>query len=589
MLIFLSKYIMSKIRNLFKKLTIKKQKPQEIDDEEIDFDEDISGEQTVIINTNDISDELVPHTTSNDSEIPPDSELVFPKVPESETPEDINNQTPPLDSLELDDELDNATETNSNITSEIDASPIINETLQDFEESEEAEFEAEEYSDDEVLEEPPQELTVNSLSEDNNDLEEESEPLEELEAQEKVVDEELEEEYYEDNQDSSFTKTDTIDLNQTGVGLKDKLDHVKTRFVDRFRNLNKKDLNTAFKKPDSKSKKISFDKIKSSAVKINWANIPSNFFNKANRNQFHKAFQISFILLTVFTAASLISVYINGSKDYKSLAKRMNIDFDDSQNFTRTELSEIKAANVFRTNKVEKAQNTSKPKINTDKVCKTATRKYRASSSIKVVSTIVLQDSVKSIASVQIRSSSELLSVREGQTLLGKVKVGKIDRLKLIVKNLSTGDCEYIESDSQKRSRKRIAQPTVLSPSKSRQRTKSLKKIKGIENDGDNFKIERSFLKNKLSDINSILTQARGIPIHNPDGTISFKIVDIEPSGLFAYLGMENNDVISQINGEPIKELNEVMNLFANVSNLSSLNLTIKRNGEDKTQNYKIK
>jgi type II secretory pathway component PulC len=91
-----------------------------------------------------------------------------------------------------------------------------------------------------------------------------------------------------------------------------------------------------------------------------------------------------------------------------------------------------------------------------------------------------------------------------------------------------------------------------------------------------------------MKDINALLTQARGIKISNPDGTISFKIVDIQPGSIYSYLGIQDGDVISQINGEPIQELNEVMKLFGNMANLSKLNLGLGRGGETVTQNYNI-
>jgi S1-C subfamily serine protease len=185
------------------------------------------------------------------------------------------------------------------------------------------------------------------------------------------------------------------------------------------------------------------------------------------------------------------------------------------------------------------------------------------------------------------RSSNKLVSIREGEKHQG-VRIDTIQRLKLVVRNMSTQECETIENSKFKDSagRNKIS---VLTPSASKKYKKTLKKIDGIENDGNNFKIDREFLKSKLSNINSILTQARGIQINNPDGTISFKIVDIEPGGIFAYLGMEDGDIISGINGEPITELNAVMNIFGRISSLSSLNLTLKRNGEETTQNYNIK
>ena len=46
---------------------------------------------------------------------------------------------------------------------------------------------------------------------------------------------------------------------------------------------------------------------------------------------------------------------------------------------------------------------------------------------------------------------------------------------------------------------------------------------------GNSFKIKRDLLDEKLKDINSLLTEAKAIPIQNPDGSMSFKIEQIQP------------------------------------------------------------
>ena len=103
------------------------------------------------------------------------------------------------------------------------------------------------------------------------------------------------------------------------------------------------------------------------------------------------------------------------------------------------------------------------------------------------------------------------------------------------------------------------------------------------------WKTGHSFMKQKMSNISDILTQARGIQINNPDGSISFKIVDVQPGGIFAHLGIENNDVITQINGQQISDLNAVMSLFGKMTKINKLNLMIKRNGSQLPLDYKFR
>jgi type II secretory pathway component PulC len=620
---------MSKFSNFFKKFTKKNKKDQESNDEfysDIESDDDFidedeleeyedAGESTVIIKADELNEELIPHAVKAETQIPADSDLKFPDLPPEQTTQQDQappapiNSTSELDLGSLQNELDeiiDEVEDEENLVLEDEI--ITQEVEEDFIEDE---FIEDEFIEDELLNEeddvPLEELTIEQLSSEESEgefIQEEALETEipeqptALQADDEVQNEVLEEdEEYEEFEDQEFedeeenysdqTATNTIDLNEEKLSLKDRFDHIKTRASDHFRKFNKKDLNKdSFKEnADIPTHKAKLNNLKNRASSINWANIPAQFFNRTNRSKYHRYFQVSLAIICIYGVATLIGELLPGQKDYKSLSKRKTLNFDDSNSFTQSELNDLKSANVFRTGKVKAVKGPETNKKVEKGLCKTATRKSRAN--IKLINTIVLQDSVKSIASVQMRSSSKLVSIREGEKHQG-VRIDNIQRLKLVVRNLNTQECETIENSKYKKTvgRNKIS---VLTPKASKQYKKTLKKIDGIENDGNDFKIDREFLKSKLSNINDVLTQARGIQINNPDGTISFKIVDIEPGGIFAYLGMVDNDIITQINGEPITELNAVMNIFGRISSLSSLNLTVKRNGEETKQNYNIK
>ena len=111
----------------------------------------------------------------------------------------------------------------------------------------------------------------------------------------------------------------------------------------------------------------------------------------------------------------------------------------------------------------------------------------------------------------------------------------------------------------------------------------------GIENEGNKYIISKALIDEKLKDISSILTQARAIKIQNPDGTMAFKLTEMDPQGIFSYLGLQDQDTITSINGKPIYDMNEVMGLFAKIKNLDKLQLGIKREGSDSLLDYNIK
>lgn len=378
-----------------------------------------------------------------------------------------------------------------------------------------------------------------------------------------------------------FHPEDELELNSSKLKFSDRLHILKTKIADRFRNLRTREFSS---NSTSSSKKV-FAKFSNKTSSINWEKLPNDILSSDHHQKAHNYFQVAIIVCLVYFIASMVSHFMTGKPTYKASSKGDVINIDDSKLLTSAKITKIKNANIFKTTQVEAVKNDKRPN-DVNKKCETADRK--SSLPIKLVNTIVLQDSVKSIASVSVRSNSKLESFRVGDKISSLATIGKIDRLRLIVKNLSTGDCESIEGKLTPGQRSRGNKLTVLTPSASRDYKKQLKKVEGIDTDGVNFKIKKEFLQEKLKDINALLTQARGIKIDNPDGSLSFKIVDIEPGSIYDYLGIQNGDIIKGIDGEPIRNLNEVMKLFGNVANLKTMNLTVSRDGEETPRAYKI-
>jgi len=389
---------------------------------------------------------------------------------------------------------------------------------------------------------------------------------------------------------------DAIDLDNSSLRFKDKLSHNFLRFKDKLGRFNRKkfqqltiddskqsdDDNTIVNKRQKKINET-LTKAKTSINKIDWRNIHKDFFNENKRNFIHKGFQIAVIFSFVFILGKNMAMLLKGADKNQAIANAQ-INIDESKLLTSDDVNNIKLSKIFKTD-AQKPTDNKKPVVNTIAKCEKATQ--RSSLPITLIHTIVLQDSVKSIASVQVRSSSKPDSLREGDKIQGIAQLGKIDRMKIIIKNLSSGGCEYVEA-KQDESTRRSSPIAVMSPRQSKA-FKRKEKVDGIENDGNEFTVEKTFLQDKLKDINSVLTQARGIQLTNPDGSLSFKIVEIQPGSVFSYLGIENNDIITEIGGKKINDLNQVMSLFGKISNLDKLNLKIKRNGEEVPLNYKFR
>lgn len=304
-----------------------------------------------------------------------------------------------------------------------------------------------------------------------------------------------------------------------------------------------------------------------------------NFLSRPSREPIHQVGLVLLVCSVTYTLGKTTALVMKGAPALDS-AKDFTVNISLDEEFGAHTLAQVKSINIFRTN----TGLGGKKKQAADTKCEVA--QQSSNLPIKLMNTIVLQDSVKSLASVQVRGGRELEEVRIGDQISNMAKIFKITRLEILVKNLETGMCESISSDL--KARERQSPISVMSPSQSKQFLAN-KKMPGIENVGNKFNISKTLLDEKLKDIASILTQARAVKIQNPDGSLSFKMTEIDPAGLFPYLGIQEGDIITSINGKPIYDLNEVMGLFGRIKGLDNLSLGVKRDGSDSNQEYSIK
>ncbi len=354
--------------------------------------------------------------------------------------------------------------------------------------------------------------------------------------------------------------------------LVQRLGETKDRFTQTFRHLLPR-----LKKRQWSNRELPSKSTKSTTLSPSLSRLSDRFLSRESRETIH---QLSLVLLVcgiTYSLGKMSALFLRGTPQVD--ARRFEVSLPMDKEFRITNLTVVKSANLFRTNDGQGPKK---------KVADTKCEKAQQASSlpIRLMNTVVLQDSVKSIASVQVSGQRDLKEFREGDTIDNMAKIFKITRLELLVKNNQTGICESITSSQLKESRN--SPISVMSPAQKRSYIAN-KKIPGIENEGNKFTIKKDVLDEKLKDIGAILTQARAVKIQNPDGSMSFKMTEMDPEGVFLVLGLQEGDIITSINGKPIMDLNEVMSLFGKIKNIENLSLGIKREGAESVQDYTIK
>jgi general secretion pathway protein C len=63
----------------------------------------------------------------------------------------------------------------------------------------------------------------------------------------------------------------------------------------------------------------------------------------------------------------------------------------------------------------------------------------------------------------------------------------------------------------------------------------------------------------------------------------------VRPNSFFSKMGLRNGDIIQGVDGEPITSPDDIMDLYEELKEGSSVSLQIGRRGQNKTLTYRFK
>ena len=311
-----------------------------------------------------------------------------------------------------------------------------------------------------------------------------------------------------------------------------------------------------------------------------------SIFSSNYRPKIHRYFKSVMLIALVAGGSSLLGLWFQDSPIAKKILPGNVAPVGLNNDYANRSYPQISYAKDIRLIKDRDLFLTDRSQASADysssKICEEA--KNKSSLPIKLFHTIVMQDSYKSLASLQIQNKNDVEKLRITEKIGQIARLDQINRLEIIIKNLQNGKCELIGNSALQ-----STLPNKISLMSGKQTNEFLqsKLNESIKNEGNNFKIAKSLIQEKMADT-SILSQAKAVPITNADGTMSFRIDEIEPGSIFAYLGIQNGDTITKINGKTITSFNEIMGLYTQLSTTTSLNLMISRDGMEVPRNYEI-
>jgi general secretion pathway protein C len=197
---------------------------------------------------------------------------------------------------------------------------------------------------------------------------------------------------------------------------------------------------------------------------------------------------------------------------------------------------------------------------------------------LKLEGTLVHTNPKKSVASVNLKSKNETISVMEDGDIDNIATVTKIERRKVIFINNNLRRLEYID----------IPRDTAV--------TFGVKEPAGsadeVTKKGEfDFTMRRSDIAKYTADLGSVLQQARMVPniVPGSGGRVEgFRFVAIQPNSIYDKLGFKPMDVIKGVNGEEVNSPTKAMELYNALKSEGRITLTVERNGRTETFNYNI-
>jgi len=183
---------------------------------------------------------------------------------------------------------------------------------------------------------------------------------------------------------------------------------------------------------------------------------------------------------------------------------------------------------------------------------------------LRLVGTVVSDDPRKSVAIIDNRSTRKQEIYREGDGV-GQVLIKRILRNKVIVET-DGGDVVLTMGHEES---------PVISPA-----PQQAPRRQPPEAAVSTARLDREEVESALPDYSQLMRQVRVRPHFQEGQPGGFLIYNIDPDSIFADMGLENGDVITAVNGEPITITQQAVDFYNALTEGGEVVLEVKR-GED--------
>ena len=195
---------------------------------------------------------------------------------------------------------------------------------------------------------------------------------------------------------------------------------------------------------------------------------------------------------------------------------------------------------------------------------------------LTLLGVIVTIDETKSVASIEDKGANQVYAVREGEPLGANATVQKIEFDRVIFMNNNSQRREFVE----------LPRDQILAT----RRAAPAKPTNGIVQQGNRYQIDRKVVDDVIGPdkLQQTLTEARCVP-HNEGGrAVGYQCFQIVPGSIYDKLGLKDNDVIYQINGQNLDDPSKIFNFLTSLKGAKNISISGSRGGRAFSYEYDI-
>lgn len=101
--------------------------------------------------------------------------------------------------------------------------------------------------------------------------------------------------------------------------------------------------------------------------------------------------------------------------------------------------------------------------------------------------------------------------------------------------------------------------------------------------------LRREMITESMQDISKLMTEIAVRPYTENGQSAGLALSNIKPNSIFRRMGLRNGDILQGIDGQEIESVDDALKLYQNLQNAESVEVQLKRRGQDRTINYNIR